>query len=367
MQAPALPVSKPSPRRYGNGPTGSANGFCRPRRRRRSTTLRFSLNGRAEVARRFAQVHTAIWRDEAFTALTCDAQRLYLYLLSQDDLTYCGVLPLRVQRWADEAHDATPDSIKDALRLLVSAGYVAIDHRKGEVLLRDYIESDGILAKPQMALAALRALDAVRSDELRADVLARHGKGLEMTASRANRPGKRDNPLPVPVPVATPSAVPAAMGSGAPIGEVWGVQSTEPCTTTSFLGTDSIGAPKEPPTTARRGGRRTPPPEKFELSLDLLAWVAANAPNIDPHVEAERMLDWARGKGERKADWIATYRNWVRRASADAKPATNSAAAAAPARSSARNFTPTAAQCEILDALPPDQREAQIEAWMDRS
>jgi hypothetical protein len=25
------------------------------------------------------------------------------------------------------------------------------------------------------------------------------------------------------------------------------------------------------------------------------------------------MLDWARGKGEKKADWTATWRNWMSR------------------------------------------------------
>lgn len=36
--------------------------------------------------------------------------------------------------------------------------------------------------------------------------------------------------------------------------------------------------------------------------------------NIDCNLEAEKMRDWARSKGEARKDWNATFRNWLRNA-----------------------------------------------------
>jgi hypothetical protein len=47
------------------------------------------------------------------------------------------------------------------------------------------------------------------------------------------------------------------------------------------------------------------------------AWATEHAPSVRLRVETARMLDWARGKGEAKSDWIATWRNWMSRAQED--------------------------------------------------
>lgn len=59
-------------------------------------------------------------------------------------------------------------------------------------------------------------------------------------------------------------------------------------------------------------------PDTFVVDLDMRAWAQENAPNVDADRELERFSDYWRSKGERRADWTATWRNWMRRAQEDA-------------------------------------------------
>jgi hypothetical protein len=73
--------------------------------------------------------------------------------------------------------------------------------------------------------------------------------------------------------------------------------------------TEEVGKP-----TSGRRKRTTPPPDHFDLTDDLRKWAVDHAPDVKLVVETARMLDWARGKGETKVDWDATWRNWMSRA-----------------------------------------------------
>jgi hypothetical protein len=61
-------------------------------------------------------------------------------------------------------------------------------------------------------------------------------------------------------------------------------------------------------------------PDDFAITDELVTWAANNAPRVDPQRETERFVDYWRGvagtKGT-KTDWIATWRNWLRRAQDD--------------------------------------------------
>lgn len=61
-------------------------------------------------------------------------------------------------------------------------------------------------------------------------------------------------------------------------------------------------------------------PTDWVPSTDLITWALENGNGIDVGREAEKFRDhWAgkAGKDGRKADWPATWRNWIRRASED--------------------------------------------------
>lgn len=65
--------------------------------------------------------------------------------------------------------------------------------------------------------------------------------------------------------------------------------------------------------------RGTPVPDPFEITPAMKEWGEANAWWIDLERETDRLVDWAKGKGELKRDWPATWRNWMRRR-ADEQP-----------------------------------------------
>lgn len=46
-------------------------------------------------------------------------------------------------------------------------------------------------------------------------------------------------------------------------------------------------------------------------------WIDRPSLTREQALEMDKMVDWARGKGERRADWGATWRNWWRRVEAD--------------------------------------------------
>ncbi len=55
----------------------------------------------------------------------------------------------------------------------------------------------------------------------------------------------------------------------------------------------------------------------FLMTSEMLAWAAEKAPAVNLDRETERFSDHFKGTGEPKADWPATWRNWMRRAQDD--------------------------------------------------
>jgi hypothetical protein len=126
------------------------------------------------LPRREARVFTSIWKDEDFIALPRDAQWLYLFLLSQDDLSYCGVLPLRPGRWVRKAGELTVAEVRADLAVLARGErpFVVIDEDNAEVLVRSLIRHDGIWKMPNIMKAAREAAESVESPAIRAVLLA---------------------------------------------------------------------------------------------------------------------------------------------------------------------------------------------------
>lgn len=81
-----------------------------------------------------------------------------------------------------------------------------------------------------------------------------------------------------------------------------------------------------PASDASRGSRL---PSDWVLPEDWQAWAESERPDLDAEAVACRFRDfWAAkpGKDGRKADWLATWRNWVRNERAQAAPARQPAA-----------------------------------------
>lgn len=102
-------------------------------------------------------------------------------------------------------------------------------------------------------------------------------------------------------------------------------------------------------------------PLDWTLPTDWLTWAIAERPELNAKTEADRFRDYWHGvagaKG-RKADWLATWRNWIRNARGGPPPSPAKHSAAADFRGKTYDATP-------IDQLPPDLRDAARAALAD--
>lgn len=143
------------------------------------------MAGRSE-----ARIFASIWKDKAFRALPRNAQGMYLFLLSQPDLSFCGVIPLREPRWARAADGLTVEDVRADLKRLsepfvegfaegspegvsgrVHQPFVVIDEESGELFVRSLIRNDRIWMQPNLLKAAREAATQVESPRILAALL----------------------------------------------------------------------------------------------------------------------------------------------------------------------------------------------------
>lgn len=120
------------------------------------------------MARDEARIFARIWKDDDFRALTRSAQGTYGFLLSQQDLSYCGMLPLRVGKWARAAAGMTTEDVWTDLKALAEIGaFIVVDEETEEVFVRSLIRNDGIWKQPNLMKAAREAAKLIESPKIR--------------------------------------------------------------------------------------------------------------------------------------------------------------------------------------------------------
>jgi hypothetical protein len=199
------------------------------------------------MARNHARILTSIWNDIDFLALDSAAQRVYLMLLSQQNLSHAGLLPLTVKRWANKAVDTTAEQIEAALTTLVETLFVVVDEATEELLIRSFIRGDEVYKQPNVLAAACTDAKAIASFELRTVLAAeiiriRHFEGL--TGRVIQLLETLSEALPEPFPMGSPRAT--GMGKGTEV-------SREPAPTpspTPATGPAAIAAVPDDPTDA---------------------------------------------------------------------------------------------------------------------
>jgi len=75
--------------------------------------------------------------------------------------------------------------------------------------------------------------------------------------------------------------------------------------------------PSKPASKSQRSKPKRALPVPFVQTPEMLAWAAEKAPAVNLDRETERFIDYWTGQGSTKADWPATWRNWIRRAQDD--------------------------------------------------
>jgi hypothetical protein len=75
--------------------------------------------------------------------------------------------------------------------------------------------------------------------------------------------------------------------------------------------------PEEPAKPKATAARKTKIPSPFLLTVEMRSWAVDSAPGVDLKTETEKFVDYWRAEAKTKADWQATWRNWIRKAQQD--------------------------------------------------
>ena len=120
------------------------------------------------MAREFAKVYMSIWGNPDFTKLSVGAQRLYVFLISQPDLSRAGTITLAFNRWLSRVMDYSREELLSDLAELASTRFVVVDESTEELLVRSYIRNDDGWKSPNIMISVSAAARQVMSETLRA-------------------------------------------------------------------------------------------------------------------------------------------------------------------------------------------------------
>jgi hypothetical protein len=124
------------------------------------------------VARNHGRILTSIWADQEFRDRSPEAQRLYMFLLSQPGLNHAGLLALTLRRWAGAAAGLTVDGVRQALDELAATRFVVVDDDTEEVLVRTLVRNDQVYKQPKVMLAMEGDAREIASPKLQAALVA---------------------------------------------------------------------------------------------------------------------------------------------------------------------------------------------------
>lgn len=274
------------------------------------------------------------------------AQRLYMFLVSQPELTYCGTMPLRPARWVPKSAGLTLADIERDLKELEGTAYpsanpvecgslrspfVITDSEYGELFVRSLLRRDNAWKQPNLLKLAMDASEEIESPRI---LLALLAEVRRLPADESPSEQVRtliaqwvkdleqgtDHPsaYPPPNPPGNPVDDPSADGEANPAGDP------------SENGRAPAGS-SDPPTPVsptdlsaqrdRKLGTRLP--DDFRPSPEMFEWFRKNCPHVDGKTEHAQFCDYWRAKPGapgRKLDWPATWRNWMRTAEARSQP-----------------------------------------------
>ncbi len=296
------------------------------------------------MARDRALVNMAIWQDADFRALPPLAQHLYFVLWLHPGLSYAGVVDWRPGRLAAMAHDWAASDVETAAACLEHRLFIVVDRDSEEALVRSFVRFDGLMKQPNLGVSFANAYAAVASATIRGVIVheAHKLRQIDPTLGAWGKPAVRDllaqpaidpRSLPVPAdpltPRLTPSVTPTLTPRLTPVlaepdPSADPPADTPPTTTTStatsyFSGTHNDDAPADAgarPTSKPKANRGQRIPQPFIVSPDMVTWARENTPGLDHRAVTARFVDyWTAIPGAKgvKLDWVATWRNWLRR------------------------------------------------------
>jgi len=263
-----------------------------------------------------------------------------MFLLSQADLAHDGVIALRETRWSRSAEGLTLDKLQRDLDELHAARFIVLDRDEQELLVRSFIRRDKVYRQPNVLRAAADHLSLVSS------AVIRHALAVELSRIVELDDFKPDSAsvlaemcaalpeptLPVQNPSGNPSGNPSAEAN--PEGSQLrpGVRGMVKAVTTGFPVLLTPESESQPPS-LREGGSGggvtrkraavdgTRLPADFTVTPEMVAWAREHTPLVggketDAFVDYWHAVPGSKGK---KLDWLATWRNWMRREQKEAE------------------------------------------------
>ncbi|MFG1872181.1 hypothetical protein [Micromonospora arborensis] len=276
------------------------------------------------MSRRYANILTAIWRNDDFRALTGGGQRLFLLLCTQPDISAAGVLSLNIKRWSRCAKDTTPQSIVKDLQELEAGRFIVVDGDTEELLVRSFVRWDNGYGNPKRRPVIIRAAQEVESAAIRRSLTSEFNRlglpveGVDDSLS-ASLPDSAPRPsLPPQQPVESFSQVNSLSGSASASDGVVVSQgpyvSPQPSNHNPQTqpSAETPAAPSAPaPAKSKRGTRL---PEDWKPTQRLHGWAAGKHFSFDLDRENEKFcLHWwsATGKGATKLNWDMAWQKWM--------------------------------------------------------
>ena len=302
----------------------------------------------------YGKLYKSAWGDADFKALTEGEQALYQKLISQPDMSLAGVLTYAPARWAGQTSGLTIRDVEKRLGGLVDKRFIVHDVETQEVLIRSYIRNDLGWRSPRTMIGIANAVRRILSERLRAAISAELLRADTTTLAdtvndktgRSTRQvvegviGELVAETPAPdtpsdTPCDTPCDTPSDGVCDTPSHTVSAVRFDSQTATATATANTNANANANAPTELEGSSALA---LLDDASTDVAAktkrgtrlpdgWQPART-TANENAEADHDPDWLRRQLDRfrdhwaaqsgtkgvKADWDATWRNWIRRA-----------------------------------------------------
>lgn len=123
------------------------------------------------MPREYGQLRHDLWNDDDFRSLTVPAQHLYMVIVSDPKLTYCGVTGWHAGKIAQRSAENTGRDTTLAAMELSDRFMVVIDEETEEVALRSFLRHEPVMANPRLAVTMTKDFGTVASNKIRASIV----------------------------------------------------------------------------------------------------------------------------------------------------------------------------------------------------
>jgi hypothetical protein len=278
------------------------------------------------MARDRASIRLDMWADADWRALSVQAQRLYMLLLSHPTLSYAGVADWRPGRIAQLSAATTTDDINTAAGELEAASFILRDESTEEVLVRSFVKHDGLMKQPKLVVSMTTAFAAIASSKLREvvafEVQKLHARDLDrdpdkrlkwdvhqvqtVLAAKGSPIAAFTHPV---TPALTPGVTPAVTPTG---GQSQGLR-----TTTATATTTEASLPE-----GEARLKETRLPKNWAPTASHIELAAERSIDLTAEVTAFRLH--AETHDRHAARWNAAFTTWLKKAKPSAPAARQS-------------------------------------------